>query len=119
MGPGSGLNTEDKSGHELLALRLSKKLQAKDQIIKTLQAKLQGHSVTPSPNHTISEPPSSGSSTSFLSDGMEGCSDMEDVDDQETPREGHPYRHLDAVKYASLPTEDKNIQLKIWNFLSG
>ncbi|XP_015278052.1 PREDICTED: myomegalin [Gekko japonicus] len=92
----SGLNTEDKSGHELLALRLSKKLQAKDQTIKTLQAKLQGHSVTPSPNHTISEPPSSGSSTSFLSDGMEGCSDMEDVGDQEAPRESQPYRHLDA-----------------------
>ncbi|XP_060088545.1 myomegalin isoform X2 [Heteronotia binoei] len=92
----SGLNMEDKSGHELLALRLSKKLQAKDQIIKTLQAKLQGHSVTPSPSHTISEAPSSGSSTSFLSDGLDGCSDMEDVGDQETPREGQPCRHLDA-----------------------
>ncbi|XP_077188421.1 myomegalin isoform X4 [Paroedura picta] len=92
----SGLNMEEKSGHELLALRLSKKLQAKDQIIKTLQAKLQGHSVTPSPSHTISEPPSSGSSTSFLSDGMEGYSDMEDVGDQETPREGHSHRHLNA-----------------------
>ncbi|XP_054837780.1 myomegalin isoform X1 [Eublepharis macularius] len=76
----SGLNMEDKSDHELLALRLSKKVQEKEQIIQTLQAKLQGHSVTSSSSHTISEPPSSGSSTSFLSDGPEGFSDMEDVD---------------------------------------
>ncbi|XP_048354430.1 myomegalin-like [Sphaerodactylus townsendi] len=93
----SGLNMEDKSGHELLALRLSKKLQEKDQIIKTLQAKLQGPSTTPSSSHTISEPPSSGSSTSFLSDGTEGCSDMEDVGEcQDNPGEGQPYGRLNA-----------------------
>ncbi|XP_067323789.1 myomegalin isoform X4 [Anolis sagrei] len=73
------LNVEDKSSHEVLALRLSKELEEKEQIIKTLQAKLHVHSVSPSSNHSMSESSRSGSSTSFLSDGLEGCSDMEDA----------------------------------------
>ncbi|XP_062989218.1 myomegalin isoform X2 [Elgaria multicarinata webbii] len=91
MNTRTDLNMEDRSNHELLVLRLSKELQEKEQIIKTLQAKLQVHSVTPSSSHTMSESPRSGSSTSFLSDGLESCSDMDDVNEyiyQEDPSEG-------------------------------
>ncbi|XP_053103848.1 myomegalin-like isoform X4 [Hemicordylus capensis] len=94
------LNTEDKSGQELITLRLSKELQEKEQIIKSLQAKLHTRSVTPSSSHTISESSRSGSSTSFLSDGLEGCSDMDDVSDsicyQENLSDGQSHDLLDT-----------------------
>ncbi|XP_061440858.1 myomegalin-like isoform X3 [Rhineura floridana] len=93
------LNVEEKSSHELLVLRLSKELQEKEQIIRNLKAKLQVHSVTPSSSRTISESPRSGSSTSFLSDGLEGCSDVDDVSEcifyQEDPSEGQSHSLLD------------------------
>ncbi|XP_007428954.1 myomegalin isoform X3 [Python bivittatus] len=73
------LNMEDKASHELLVMRMSKELQEKEQTIKTLQAKLQERSVTPSSSHTISESPRSDSSISFLSDGPEVCSDVDDL----------------------------------------
>ncbi|XP_042319543.1 myomegalin isoform X7 [Sceloporus undulatus] len=95
------LNTEDKSSHELLALRLSKELEEKEQVIKTLQAKLQVHSVTPSSNHTMSESFRSGSSTSFLSDGLEGCSDMDDATEYSSYQEdtsGDQFHSLSSDK---------------------
>uniref|UniRef100_A0A6J0VBE3 Myomegalin isoform X9 n=1 Tax=Pogona vitticeps TaxID=103695 RepID=A0A6J0VBE3_9SAUR len=93
------LNMEDKSSHELLVLRLSKELQEKEQVIETLQAKLQARPVTPSSSHTMSESSRAGSSTSFLSDGLEDCSDMDDVTEfnsyQEDPSEGQFHGLLD------------------------
>uniref|UniRef100_A0A8C8SG05 Olduvai domain-containing protein n=1 Tax=Pelusios castaneus TaxID=367368 RepID=A0A8C8SG05_9SAUR len=44
-------------------------------MIETLQAKLQERCETPSSSHTVSESPRSDSSTSFLSDSPEACSD--------------------------------------------
>ncbi|XP_016848513.1 myomegalin isoform X3 [Anolis carolinensis] len=95
------LNTEDKSSHEVLALRLSKELEEKEQLIKTLQAKLHVHSVSPSSNHSMSESSRSGSSTSFLSDGLEGCSDMEDTTEYSSYQEdagGDQFHSLSADK---------------------
>ncbi|XP_036622222.1 myomegalin-like isoform X3 [Trichosurus vulpecula] len=77
------LNTKDRgkvdhhSSHELLALRLSKELQEKEKVIEALQAKLNARSLTPSSSHALSDSHRSPSSTSFLSDEMEGSSDMD------------------------------------------
>ncbi|XP_039340617.1 myomegalin-like isoform X10 [Mauremys reevesii] len=66
---------EDKTGHEFVALRLSKELREKERMIETLQAKLQERCETPSSSRALSESPRSNSSASFLSDGLEACSD--------------------------------------------
>nr|XP_034958001.1 myomegalin-like isoform X1 [Zootoca vivipara] len=99
------LNMEDKTSHELLTLRLSKELQEKEQTIQRLQAKLHLRSVTPSSSHTISESPRSGSSTSFLSDGLDGCSDMEEGSErvfyQEDPSENQPHSLQNKDCYSS------------------
>ncbi|XP_037763594.1 myomegalin isoform X5 [Chelonia mydas] len=68
-------DVEDKTGHEFVALRLSKELREKERMIETLQAKLQERCETPSSSRALSESPRSNSSTSFLSDGPEACSD--------------------------------------------
>ncbi|XP_066479086.1 myomegalin isoform X3 [Tiliqua scincoides] len=100
-------NMEDKSGHELLALRLSKELQEKEQIIKNLQAKLHVRSVTPSSSHNMSESPRSGSSASFLSDGLEGSSDMDDVNlgSHAGKTSAQPY-HPSPVTASHAPTPE-------------
>ncbi|XP_048717843.2 myomegalin isoform X6 [Caretta caretta] len=67
-------DVEDKTGHEFVALRLSKELREKERMIETLQAKLQERCETPSSSRALSESPRSNSSTSFLSDGPEACS---------------------------------------------
>ncbi|KAJ7338689.1 hypothetical protein JRQ81_012591 [Phrynocephalus forsythii] len=93
------LNMEEKSSHELLVLRLSKELQEKEEIIESLQAKLQARSVSPSSSHTVSESSRAGSSTSFLSDGLEDCSDVDDITEynsyQEDPSERQFHGLLD------------------------
>ncbi|KAG8436489.1 hypothetical protein GDO86_007547 [Hymenochirus boettgeri] len=73
---------DDKSRHELLAIRLSKELQQKDKIIESLQSKLDGRSLTPSSSHAISESDHSDR-TSFASDDqlsnnddLDGCSEV-------------------------------------------
>ncbi|XP_030429287.1 myomegalin-like isoform X9 [Gopherus evgoodei] len=68
-------DVEDKTGHEFVALRLSKELREKERMIETLQAKLQERCETPSSSRALSESPRSNSSASFLSDGPEACSD--------------------------------------------
>ncbi|XP_050818924.1 myomegalin isoform X8 [Gopherus flavomarginatus] len=68
-------DVEDKTGHEFVALRLSKELREKERMIETLQAKLQELCETPSSSRALSESPRSNSSASFLSDGPEACSD--------------------------------------------
>nr|XP_033772387.1 myomegalin isoform X3 [Geotrypetes seraphini] len=71
-------DVDDKSGHELLALRLSKELQQKDKIIEDLQAKLQAPSMTPSSSRAISESDQSDR-ISFVSDDQVSTNDDIDV----------------------------------------
>ncbi|XP_062380200.1 myomegalin-like isoform X2 [Sardina pilchardus] len=59
---------DDKTGHELLALRLSKELQQKDKIIESLHTKLQQRPDTPSSCHAMSETTDQSDRTSFVSD---------------------------------------------------
>ncbi|XP_041417530.1 myomegalin isoform X1 [Xenopus laevis] len=80
-------DVDDKSRHELLAIRLSKELQQKDKIIESLQSKLEGRSMTPSSSHAISESDQSDR-TSFVSDDqlsnnddLDGCSEVATASD--------------------------------------
>ncbi|KFV05063.1 Myomegalin, partial [Tauraco erythrolophus] len=66
---------EDKTSHELLALRLSRELQEKDKVIESLEAKLQERCESPGSSHPPSESSRSATSTSFVSEGLEPCSD--------------------------------------------
>ncbi|XP_016395748.1 myomegalin isoform X7 [Sinocyclocheilus rhinocerous] len=67
-----------KTGHELLALRLSKELQHKDQIIESLHTQLQQRPDTPCSSHAPSETTDQSDCASFVSD--ERGSNNEDVD---------------------------------------
>ncbi|XP_065505111.1 putative neuroblastoma breakpoint family member 8 isoform X2 [Caloenas nicobarica] len=66
---------EDKTSHELLALRLSRELQEKEKVIKSLEAKLQERCESPGSSRSPSESSRSATSTSFVSEGLEPCSD--------------------------------------------
>ncbi|XP_027430189.2 myomegalin isoform X8 [Zalophus californianus] len=68
---------KDQAGIEPLALRLSRELQEKEKVIEVLQAKLDARSLTPSSSHALSDSQRSPSSSSFLSDELEACSDMD------------------------------------------
>ncbi|XP_035384015.1 myomegalin-like isoform X2 [Electrophorus electricus] len=77
---------DDKMGHELLALRLSKELQEKDKIIESLHTKLKQHPDTPSSSRAPSETTDQSDRTSFASDDrgstnedLELCSDVDAV----------------------------------------
>uniref|UniRef100_A0A2K5E329 Phosphodiesterase 4D interacting protein n=1 Tax=Aotus nancymaae TaxID=37293 RepID=A0A2K5E329_AOTNA len=100
---------KDQAGLEPLALRLSRELQEKEKVIEVLQAKLDARSLTPSSSHALSDSHRSPSSTSFLSDELEACSDM-DVASEYTHYEekkaspGHSGFHFHSMpKLASLP----------------
>ncbi|XP_068557567.1 myomegalin-like isoform X2 [Cebidichthys violaceus] len=89
---------DDKTGHELLALRLSKELQQKDQIIESLHTKLQQRPETPSSCHALSETTDQSDRTSLVSDeyrtneDLELCSDLDAGEYQEEhglQRPGH------------------------------
>nr|XP_030135610.3 myomegalin isoform X7 [Taeniopygia guttata] len=66
---------EDKTSHELLAQRLSRKLQEKEKVIESLEVKLQERSESPGSSCPPSESSHSASSSSFTSEGLEPCSD--------------------------------------------
>ncbi|KFQ29764.1 Myomegalin, partial [Mesitornis unicolor] len=66
---------EDKTSHELLALRLSRELQKKEKVIESLEAKLQECCESPGSSRPPSESSCSATSTSFVSEGLELCSD--------------------------------------------
>ncbi|XP_052656526.1 myomegalin-like isoform X6 [Harpia harpyja] len=66
---------EDKASHELLALRLSWELQEKEKVIESLEAKLQERCESPGSSHLPSESSRSATSSSFVSEGLEPCSD--------------------------------------------
>ncbi|MEE6496256.1 hypothetical protein FKM82_002272 [Ascaphus truei] len=113
------LEVDDKSRHELLALRLSKELQQKDKIIESLQSKLEERSVTPSSSHAISESDQSDR-TSFVSDDqlstnddLDVCSEVATASDYTQYEQGRTQRedtiiHKDIVvalpSKSSLPT---------------
>ncbi|XP_040421898.1 myomegalin-like isoform X2 [Cygnus olor] len=66
---------EDKTSHELLALRLSRELQEKEKMIESLEAKLQERCESPGSSRPPSESSRSATSASFVSDALEPCSD--------------------------------------------
>ncbi|XP_034412300.1 LOW QUALITY PROTEIN: myomegalin-like [Cyclopterus lumpus] len=68
---------DDKKGHELLALRLSKELQQKDKIIESLHTKLQQRPETPSSCHALSETTDQSDRTSLVSDEYRTNEDLE------------------------------------------
>ncbi|XP_070775639.1 myomegalin-like [Enoplosus armatus] len=80
---------DDKTGHELLALRLSKELQQKDKIIESLHTKLQQRPETPSSCHALSETTDQSDRTSLVSDEyrtneeLELCSNLDTREYQE------------------------------------
>ncbi|XP_006763132.1 PREDICTED: myomegalin isoform X9 [Myotis davidii] len=86
---------KDRAGLEPLALRLRRELQEKEKVIEVLQAKLDARSLSPSSSRALSDSPRSPSSSSFLSEELEACSDM-DVASEDTHYEekktspGHP-----------------------------
>ncbi|CAJ1072092.1 myomegalin-like [Xyrichtys novacula] len=85
-------NHDDKTGHELLALRLSKELQHKDKIIESLHTKLQQRPETPSSCQALSETTDQSDRTSLVSDeyrtneDLELCSDLDAREYQEEQR---------------------------------
>ncbi|XP_038858828.1 myomegalin isoform X3 [Salvelinus namaycush] len=78
---------DDKTGTELLAIRLSKELQQKDNVIDSLRAKLTQHqprSDTPCSSHALSDTTDQSDQISFVSDeqgstneDLEPCSDID------------------------------------------
>ncbi|XP_055779300.1 myomegalin-like isoform X2 [Salvelinus fontinalis] len=78
---------DDKTGTELLAIRLSKELQQKDKVIESLQGKLnqrQPRSDTPCSSRALSDTTDQSDRISFVSDdqgstneGLELCSDVD------------------------------------------
>ncbi|XP_020946322.1 myomegalin isoform X19 [Sus scrofa] len=100
---------KDQAGLEPLALRLSRELQEKEKVIEVLQAKLDARSLTPSSSHALSDSHRSPSSSSFLSDELEVCSDM-DIGSEYTHYEekkaspGHSGLHFQSIpSRVSLP----------------
>ncbi|XP_058571997.1 myomegalin-like isoform X14 [Neofelis nebulosa] len=93
---------KDQAGLEPLALRLSRELQEKEKVIEVLQAKLDARSLTPCSSHALSDPQRSPSSSSFLSDELEACSDM-DVASEYTHYEEKkaPPSHSDSIHHSS------------------
>uniref|UniRef100_A0A2K6U4E8 Phosphodiesterase 4D interacting protein n=1 Tax=Saimiri boliviensis boliviensis TaxID=39432 RepID=A0A2K6U4E8_SAIBB len=93
---------KDQAGLEPLALRLSRELQEKEKVIEVLQAKLDARSLTPSSSHALSDSHRSPSSTSFLSDELEACSDM-DVASEYTHYEEKKASpgHSDSIHHSS------------------
>ncbi|KAI2518760.1 phosphodiesterase 4D interacting protein [Homo sapiens] len=100
---------KDQAGLEPLALRLSRELQEKEKVIEVLQAKLDARSLTPSSSHALSDSHRSPSSTSFLSDELEACSDMDIVSEythyeEKKASPSHSGFHFHSIpKLASLP----------------
>ncbi|KAM8849374.1 myomegalin isoform 3-T3 [Spinachia spinachia] len=85
---------EDKTGHELLALRLSKELQQKDKIIESLHTKLQQRPETPSSCHALSETTDQSDRTSLVSDEYRTNEDLELSSDLDA-RECHEEHELE------------------------
>ncbi|XP_019712207.1 myomegalin-like [Hippocampus comes] len=91
----------DKTGHELLAMQLSKELQQKDQIIESLHNKLQHRPETPSSCQALSETTDPSDRTSLVSDecqtneDLDLCSELDarDYQDQEEQQQSEQDAH--------------------------
>ncbi|XP_030016824.1 myomegalin-like isoform X3 [Sphaeramia orbicularis] len=100
---------DDKMGHELLALRLSKELQQKDKIIESLHTKLQQRPETPSSCHALSETTDQSDRTSLVSDeyrtneDVELCSDLDTREYQEEHRLRQPGHGSEQDVHPSIP----------------
>ncbi|XP_043989803.1 myomegalin-like isoform X3 [Gambusia affinis] len=70
-------NHSEKTGHELVALRLSKELQQKDKLIESLHTKLHQRPETPSSCHALSETTDQSDRTSLVSDEYQSNEDLE------------------------------------------
>ncbi|XP_069718516.1 myomegalin isoform X1 [Phaenicophaeus curvirostris] len=100
---------EEKTSHELLALRLSRELQEKEKMIESLEAKLQERCESPGSSRPPSGSSGSATSISFVSEGLEPCSDG-DVASECSQCQEEPARvaglHFDSLSKpvsASLP----------------
>ncbi|XP_022053261.2 myomegalin isoform X2 [Acanthochromis polyacanthus] len=93
---------DDKTGHELLALRLSKELQQKDKIIESLHTKLQQRPETPSSCHALSETTDHSDRTSLVSDEYQTNEDLELCSDLDA-REYHEEHRLRQTGLGSEP----------------
>ncbi|XP_069050159.1 myomegalin isoform X3 [Lepisosteus oculatus] len=111
---------DDKTGHELLALRLSKELQQKDKIIDSLRSKLQQRSDTPSSSHALSETTDQSDRTSFVSDDhastneeLELCSDMDAASEytqEEATGRGSPGQAItDPHSHSGTPPQHPSV----------
>ncbi|KAJ8277967.1 hypothetical protein GJAV_G00082230 [Gymnothorax javanicus] len=110
---------DDKMGHELLAIRLSKELQQKDKIIESLRSKLkQERSDTPSSSHALSETSDQSDRTSFVSDDqgsthkdLDLCSDFDAA--SEYTEEGRPsprqQTQTDSHCHALVPPQSTHL----------
>ncbi|XP_053448764.1 myomegalin isoform X4 [Nycticebus coucang] len=93
---------KDQAGLEPLALRLSRELQEKEKVIEVLQAKLDAQSLTPPSSRALSDSHRSPSSTSFLSDELEACSDMDTASEYTRYEEKKPSPgHSDSIHHSS------------------
>ncbi|KFP84322.1 Myomegalin, partial [Apaloderma vittatum] len=91
---------EDKTSHELLALRLSRELQEKEKVIESLEAKLQERCESPGSSRPPSESSHSATSSSFVSEGLEPCSDGDAASECSQCREEPP--RLTGLHFDSL-----------------
>ncbi|XP_054239892.1 myomegalin-like isoform X2 [Indicator indicator] len=101
---------EDKTSHELLALRLSRELQEKEKVIESLEAKLQERCESPGSSLPPSESSCSAISSSFVSEGLEPCSDGDAASEcsqcheEPTQLTGFPFDSFSKPASASLPS---------------
>uniref|UniRef100_A0A8C3VP38 Phosphodiesterase 4D interacting protein n=1 Tax=Catagonus wagneri TaxID=51154 RepID=A0A8C3VP38_9CETA len=95
---------KDQAGLEPLALRLSRELQEKEKVIEVLQAKLDARSLTPSSSHALSDSHRSPSSSSFLSDELEACSDMDIASEYTHYEEKKTSPGHSGLHFQSIPT---------------
>ncbi|XP_050995061.1 myomegalin isoform X3 [Labeo rohita] len=110
---------DDKTGHELLALRLSKELQHKDQIIESLHTQLQQRPDTPCSSHAPSETTDQSDCTSFVSDergstneDVDLCSDMDAASEFAQEEPGSKDR---GVFTGLLSSSQPLIETQIWS----
>ncbi|XP_026230057.1 myomegalin-like isoform X3 [Anabas testudineus] len=100
---------DDKVGHELLAVRLTKELQQKDKIIESLHTKLQQRPETPSSCHALSETTDQSDRTSLMSDeyrtneDLDLCSDLDAREYHEEHRLRQPGPGSEADVRPSFP----------------
>uniref|UniRef100_A0A8B9Q155 Uncharacterized protein n=1 Tax=Apteryx owenii TaxID=8824 RepID=A0A8B9Q155_APTOW len=87
--------------------RLSRELQEKEKVIESLEAKLQERCESPGSSHPPSESSRSVTSTSFVSDGLEPCSDGDTASECSQCRE-EPARGAGTMGYWGLRPRERS-----------